>query len=86
MLLQVFVDPELAVVLLPVVAVRPLDVRLALEDHHEGSDADLKKTIRQKVANLGRGGGLVVSILALCSDDPSLNPVDYLFLIFCAVL
>ena len=25
----------------------------------------------------GRGGGLVVSALAYCSEDPSLNPADY---------
>ena len=41
-LLLVFVDPELAVALLPMLPVRPLDVRLALEDHDEGSDADLR--------------------------------------------
>ena len=28
---------------------------------------------------LGRGGGLVVSILALCSNDPSSNPLGYLY-------
>ena len=27
---------------------------------------------------MGRGGGLVVSILALYSNDPSLNPAGYL--------
>ena len=25
----------------------------------------------------GRGGGLVVSVLAVLSDDPSSNPADY---------
>ena len=29
-----------------------------------------------------RGGGLVVSALAYCSEDPSLNPVDYLIFLF----
>ena len=27
------------------------------------------------------GGGLVVSALAYCSEDPSLNPADYLLFI-----
>ena len=30
----------------------------------------------QKFNNLGRGGGQVVSVLALYSNDPSSNPAD----------
>ena len=30
---------------------------------------------------LGRGGGLVVSALAYCSEDPSSNPAVYLILV-----
>ena len=34
---------------------------------------------RQRQLNpLGRGGGLVVSVLAFYSDDPSSNPAGYL--------
>ena len=42
MFLEVLVDPELAVVLLPILTVRSLDVRLALEHHDERADADLE--------------------------------------------
>ena len=31
-----------------------------------------------KVRTLGRGGGIVVSVPAFCSDDPSSNPADCL--------
>ena len=30
------------------------------------------------LGNMGRGGGLVVRVTAFYSDDPSLNPADYL--------
>ncbi len=42
MFLEVLVDSELTVVLLPILPVRSLDVGLALEHHDEGADADLK--------------------------------------------
>ena len=29
------------------------------------------------IGRMGHGGGLVVSALAYCSEDPSSNPVDY---------
>ena len=31
---------------------------------------------------MGRGGGLVVNILAFYSDDPSLNPAGFMMSIF----
>jgi len=31
---------------------------------------------------LGRGGGLVVSALAYCSQDPCLNPADFLTFLY----
>ena len=33
--------------------------------------------LTDKKTGLGRGGGLVVSVLAFYSDDPSLNPAGY---------
>ncbi len=42
MFLEVLVDPELTVVLLPILPVRSLDVGLTLEHHDEGADADLE--------------------------------------------
>ena len=33
---------------------------------------------RSKLQSLGRGGGLVVSLLAFYSDDPNSNPACYL--------
>ena len=44
-LLHVLVDPQLAVTLLPVLPIRTLDVRMALEHHDEGPYADLCKEI-----------------------------------------
>ena len=37
-----------------------------------------KGSTKRVLARLGRGGGLVVSVLAFYSHDPSLNPAGYL--------
>ena len=37
---------------------------------------DNYKSVLSRVNDLGRGGGLVVSVLAFYSDDPSSNPVE----------
>ncbi len=44
--LEILVDSELAVVLLSIHPVRPLDVRLALEDDDKRADTDLNKRDR----------------------------------------
>ena len=42
----------------------------------------LTKKYINNVVRLGRGGGLVVSTLAYCSQDPSLNPADFLTFLY----